>query len=199
MSKTIEFEDVTDLDDLPEIDLAAELEADTPELASSGIEDSFEEETNTEEDEPGLNDDQGQDDRPKSKADSRAEAKMIVNTFDLLQLNIFQYAVYPNVILKAGDYQKVERSKQGKSYVIDEETQAAIDRWVEFEAKCKELPLNRDEKDRIIDPLSKVLHKWNKIEVSPEMTLIFVIGLILLPRLQPVFPLMFKKLDGLFK
>ncbi|MEZ0610458.1 hypothetical protein ACAW74_18230 [Fibrella sp. WM1] len=139
--------------------------------------------------------------QPKGRAFFRRQATQLVRTFDVAQKTLLRSWVYPRTILEPGDRELVteyrtrakaaKKTKQLQLPDQDDDLWNALNRYEQLDKACEELPLTDDEKADLIAPLADVLEKHQKGALSPEMALLLAVAMIMLPRLEPVFPKLF--------
>ena len=186
-----------EIEDIPHVDLADELAAPTPKVTFQ-TDDSFEEEDTVDEDLPGgdssgdndADDDYQEDEvKPLGKAEARALAKQLVDDFSALQKTALAGFVYPNTILKKGDFTLEKEYKQGSRSVAHDAAKSRVD---EYEHMVSTLPFTREEKDQIAKPLSAVILKYQTmVKMGPEFSLVLAVFLVMLPRLEPMLANLF--------
>lgn len=182
-----------EIEDIPHVDLTEELAAPTPKVTYQ-LDDSFEDEEKDEagDDGPGIDfddDDQEDEVKPLSKADARSLAKQLVDDLSALQKTALAGFVYPNTILRKGDFTLEKESRNG---IFSPEHAAAKERMAEYEHKLAELPFTKEEKEQIAKPLAAVILKYQSMmKISAEFSLVLAVFLVMLPRLEPLLSNLF--------
>lgn len=123
----------------------------------------------------------------------RKTANRWVRAFDSLQRALIR-PLYKKTILHEGDEAKAKawtrkyEETGGKMQDIiagDWETKERLDRYTKA---MESLPLSDDEREAIAEPLSELIEKYKHLQMSPEWALVFAVAIVMLPRLEPVFP-----------
>ncbi|MBO0946988.1 hypothetical protein [Fibrella forsythiae] len=140
----------------------------------------------------------------KNRAFFRRQATQFVKTFNVAQKTVLSSVVYPKTILEPGDKQLVAdyrvkyktRSKSNKLEIPAEgdELYDALRRYEQLDQAISELPLSAEEQADLIAPLTDVLEKHQQKALTPEWALVVAVFLVMLPRLEPVFPKLFSSL-----
>jgi|GEM_PF-3353140 len=183
-----------------EIDLEKELDKSTEEINTAPDFEEAEPEENEddfEEDYSALMDEDGDMDESAPEPTHTKEyikktADRLVSAFDILQRAIMK-PLYKKTMLRPGDADKAkkwarERENGQKIEDIvagDYDTKERLDAYVKA---LETLPLSDDDKEAIADPLSELVEKYRHLQLSPEWALVFAVGIVMLPRLEPLLP-----------
>lgn len=134
---------------------------------------------------------------PLTKDRLKRIAMSWINRFDSIQKMIFR-PLYRKRILEPHDIEKYNEFKRRHSGKSDREVSEAISNDTEMWSiaqrmeKCakaiEELPLTPEEKEELVEPLSELVQKYRKMQLSPEANLGIALGLIMLTRLTPLIP-----------
>ncbi|MBO0930350.1 hypothetical protein [Fibrella aquatilis] len=142
---------------------------------------------------------------PKTRSFYRRQATQFVRTFDVAQKTVLASFVYPRTMLEPGDralvseyrtrYKTAKRSNRLEVPVEGDPLWDALRRYEQLDAAVGELPLTDDEKADLVAPLTDVLEKHQKKALTPEWALVVAVFLVMLPRLEPLFPNLFSSLQ----
>lgn len=140
----------------------------------------------------------------KNRAFFRRQAKQFVKTFDVAQKTVLGSIVYPKAILEPGDrelvadyrvkYKTSRKSNRLEIPAKGDELYDALQRYEKLDQACSELPLTPEEQADLIAPLTDVLEKHERKALTPEWALVVAVFLVMLPRLEPMFPKLFASL-----
>lgn len=135
------------------------------------------------------------EDQPlKTLSECRRDAKAAVDLVDGLQTTVLKRYVYPKTILVKGDKDKLRRyfdENERSEDVFD-----AYKRYQKLVEYSEALPFDKEDKERIIKPLSRIIQKYQTKALSPEWTLVLAVLIVMLPRLQPLFPSIFSGIES---
>ena len=145
--------------------------------------------------------------QPKATVEEKAKfqrsAERYVKAFNSL-LKIVLPSWYRSKIMVKGDWEAIKEVKKKKdlnprfnieeAITNDSKLYAAMKRFEKLEEYINDAPLTKEEQKDISDSLSEVIEKYRWMQVGPEGALIISVGLVMLPRLEPLFP----NLSGFF-
>ena len=135
------------------------------------------------------------EDQPiKTLSECRRDAKAAVDLMDGLQTTVLKRYVYPKTILEKGDKDKLRRYFDENER--SEDVFEAHKRYLKLVEYSEALPFEKEDKERIIKPLSRIIHKYQTKTLSPEWTLVLAVLIVMLPRLQPLFPSIFSGIES---
>lgn len=137
-------------------------------------------------------------------------ATSFVKTFESVVLKMGAKWAYPQILLKEGDAELVvdfrerlkvvpEREQNSFSANIlleNNDLRSALTR-VEKAMDCiHNAPLSKDEFDMLVDPLAEVIEKYKWMQVGPEANLLLAVIIIMIPRVEPLFPGLMSQIDS---
>jgi hypothetical protein len=138
---------------------------------------------------------------PLSKAEIKKAAKRWIGLFDKMQ-KPFLVNAYEKAILKPGDEQLLKSHQKNVDLTGPKKIKDAISenddlyyvlkRYDEYIDACKNIPFSEEEKEMIAEPLAELVEKYKKMHLSPEMALVAAVVMVMLPRVEPLFPQFFK-------
>lgn len=134
---------------------------------------------------------------PFSLEKAKSNAVSWVKRFSTLMKSAF-VPLYKWTVLAKGDIKKMEdftRDNKGKSEQqvedalhSDHELWPVANRFDKYMAAVKEIALTDEEINDIAEPLSELIMKYKKLQLSPEWMLAIAVFFVMLPRLQPMMP-----------
>lgn len=143
------------------------------------------------------------DEEPKSKSAAGSgtavnpylySATKYIKVFNVVTKWVLK-PMYRNRIMKPGDSEKVdELIAENPNFSVkeaikkDPELLPLLKRYQRLENSIKELPFTDEEIKDIAEPLSEVLAKNPTWKISPETSLVMSVAMVMLPRLEPLFP-----------
>lgn len=137
-----------------------------------------------------------QDDPVISAGGFKRMAKRWIQTFNVFQKTLLKPS-YQRTILEKGDIEKMRSYRKDAElskcditdiYHENEESYHVIERFDKYMKAVEDLPLTQEEIDDLTEPLSEVIQKYNSMQVGPEGQLLLAVLVIMLPRVEPVFP-----------
>lgn len=134
---------------------------------------------------------------PEQKASYKRSAERYVKAFNSL-LKVGLPGWYRSKIMKKGDFEKINEYRKKKeldprfnledAITSDDHLYKAFKRYEKLEEYINDAPLTADEQKDLVEPLSEVIEKYKFLQMGPEGQLLLSVGLIMLPRLEPMFP-----------
>ncbi|MEL6558340.1 MAG: hypothetical protein AAFQ94_09160 [Bacteroidota bacterium] len=131
-------------------------------------------------------------------------AKRWIKTFNVFQKTLLKPA-YKKSMLQTGDIDKMakykEHAESTKKDVTDiyhshEGSYEVFQRFERYARAVEDLPLTQEEIDDLTEPLAEVIQKYSYMQVGPEGQLLLAVLVIMLPRIEPVFPSITKLFSG---
>jgi hypothetical protein len=136
----------------------------------------------------------------KDKSFYKRSAARMVKAFSSL-LKVGAKKVYKKSVLKPGDIEEMSELKKRIELSGKPQDRAIADavsdndklyhvfkRFEEYDRLVKEAPLTEEEQEILIEPLSEVIEKHKFLQAGPEAALLMAVLIIMLPRLEPMFP-----------
>jgi hypothetical protein len=139
------------------------------------------------------------------KANIKKSADRWVRAFNSLQKLIYP-RLYKKKILKPGDQEIINdyiRKKETSTdprfledaVTADDRLYHTLKRYETLEKSLKRIPLTKEEKEELAEPLAELMEKRRSLVMGPEMSLIISAVIVTLPRLEPFFPDIMMLLD----
>lgn len=139
--------------------------------------------------------------KPEAPAPTQAMIRKMaaswVNKFNTLIRMIFT-PIYKMKILEEGDIEKIAAfrkknpglsdAKLDEAIHNDSEMWPVVNRMDKFMKVVKEVPFTEEEKEDLIEPLAQLIEKYKKLQLGPEWMLAISVFLVMLPRIEPLFP-----------
>jgi hypothetical protein len=129
-----------------------------------------------------------------------ASARRIIKFVNKAQ-KPFLVKAYRSKHLKEGDEEVIKDQKISGVFDNEHRYQQELERNPEFKSICKRfnyyteliegIEFTDDEQQSLEEPLAEVLAKWNKFQMTPEMALLMAVAMVMLPRIEPLFPRLF--------
>jgi|GEM_PF-2796698 len=149
---------------------------------------------------------------PAKPKNLKAIAETMVRFFSTL-LSFGAKKLYPDAILKEGDLEKVANMNQALDLVPENQKEAtfleatradsglyySFKRYTNVQELIQDAPLTEAEQELLVQPLVEVIAKHKFLQVGPEANLVMVLILIMVPRIEPLFPNLVKVLDNKLK
>lgn len=147
-----------------------------------------------------LDDDDAEDEpAAPSKSVLKKSATRIVKAFSSV-VKLLAKKVYPAKILEPGDGElhaqiraqvdaapKSQKTDVFNSLIAQPEAAEMYERFLACQSAIEAAPLDQEEIEAIAEPLSDCLEKW-KAAPGPETALIIAVLVVMLPRIEPLFP-----------
>ena len=135
-----------------------------------------------------------EDEEPGYAPDPKVSARRWIKAINVLQKGILR-RMYKKKILNEGDDEKVRKWKRDHQInpnariedVLEGDAET-FDRVDRFMKAVEELPFTEDDINDMAEPLSEVIQKYKRLQMSPELALVISVMIVMLPRIEPVMP-----------
>jgi hypothetical protein len=140
-------------------------------------------------------------DIPLSKEALKKASLRWIGLFDHLQ-KPFLVNAYSKAILKPGDTEALTDAQKRYDLSNEKKIQEAVSendhlygilkRFDEYQQAIKGISFTEEEKEMIAEPLAEVVEIYKNMHMSPQMALLAAVAMVMLPRIEPIFPQLFK-------
>ncbi|MEQ8628095.1 hypothetical protein [Ekhidna sp.] len=143
-------------------------------------------------DEPDFDDEA--DEEPTFSGDPKKTARRWIKTFNALQKWVLK-GLYKKKILTSEDSEQIRKwkaqHKANPNVKMEDVIEGDAERYERFDrflTAVEDLPFTEEEIQDIAEPLSELIEKHRRLQMSPEVALLLAVIIVMLPRLEPILP-----------